>query len=784
MTAAVPPDGPSKGPGDRPWITAQLQFFRDPTKPLPVRIGVAFILACFLFYPFITSKRSASNSKPDTSIDDGQGAASMVDETPEQVPAAAEVSAAHPAAAEPVVAEEEATEAAPSTPGEALPASPAMEALERASYQSNSAPASAQINPNLKQITGLFPAPIAILSPNKKADVWAITINEVVEFRDGDPSRPARKLDNASYDELFSNDMPVLTAATDTVGGSFYFGTRNGQLLQYSNYDWKVIVDANQHIQGRIRALASLGDNLFIGGKGVWKWNKPTGKLTRYPGFREAKVSAFHVSIDNRLFLATDKAIWSFTDRGWTEFWKFGSSDRSVRSMWWDPKRGLFVGTEDGIALVSTAGVLVDRMLPGSIVAALTPGSNDTLWAGTQQHGLKLWDGTGWFQATEAEGLPAANVQSILVDSKGILWIGMVGKGFYIGPEAKIAEWLRSYPDTSRVADASDPKSYPSVCRATEAELTKANRTVSGGIAVEEIDGTAITFFDGKPVCPSGITGFRGDDSSVVLLNGWTVSTHSAGQRSELEIPKELYDAGEVQVVFLDSKQRLWLGSSGQGLAMHDGTDWNFFRETAELVNNPVSAIVEDKTGTIWVGTVPSYDKSNQTFQQPNLHAFDGTSWHHFSPHDNLGQWNVAGIVVLNEGSFLKDGGIAVGNRAGVSLVNKKGIINLGVKEGFERPTVSSLTKDANGNIWMSHLFWGPGITWFDGLAFHSIKKEDGIFSDQIRHIAVDHLNRIWLIGADGEVGIYPRTMFEVRAKNDAPGKAQAALKRLERGTF
>lgn len=783
MTAPPPPNGsgkpPSKPkagestPGKPPAevLAAFLQFFRDPSRPLPVRIGVAFILCCFVLYPIVRSKPERNVESPSSEMASQEG--SMVDSSPDVAPTEAPAE---------VVGEEDVPNARPTEVGESLQPSEAVEALERATVTAQNPKNEKPINPNLKPVAGLFPAPIALIAPNKKQDVWAITINEVVEFRDGDPTRGARKLDNASYDELFSSDMPVLTAAADTVGGSFYFGTRNGQLLQYSDYDWKVIVDANRYIEGRIRALASLGDNLFIGGKGVWKWNKPTGKLTRYPGFKEAKISVFHVSRDNRLFLATEKAVWSFTDRGWTEFWRFGGTDRSVRSMYWQPNVGLYVGTEDGIALVSPAGVVVERSLPGSIVTALAPGANDTIWAGTQQHGLKLFDGKQWFQASDAEGLPANNVQSLLVDHAGMLWMGLVGKGFFVGPETKIAAWLGEHPDTSRVVSASDPKLYPTACKASETELK--NRKVSGGIAVEEIDGTQITFVDGRPICPSRTIGFRRDDGTVVLLNGWSVLFHSNSGRTELEIPKEAYDASDVQAVFLDSKQRLWLGSTGHGLAMHDGTNWNFFTDVPELLNNPVSSIIEDKNGTIWVGTVPPFNKETQSYGQPNLHKFDGTQWQHYSPHDNLGQWNVAGLLVLNEGSILKDGGVVVGNRAGISFVNNKGIVNLGLKEGFERQTVSSLTKDANGNIWMAHLFFGPGITWFDGISFHPITKDDGIFSDQIRHIGVDHLNRIWLIGADGEVGIYPRAMFEVRAKNDPPGKAPAALKRLERGTF
>src|SRR6185369_12321660 len=71
--------------------------------------------------------------------------------------------------------------------------------------------------------------------------------------------------------------------------------------------------------------------------------------------------------------------------------------------------------------------------------------------------------------------------------------------------------------------------------------------------------------------------------------------THVFGERDGLA---NLY----VRSVFVDQKQKVWVGTDGGGLFR---LETNGFQAApgAEMVNSHVSAIFQDRNGLLWVGT-------------------------------------------------------------------------------------------------------------------------------------------------------------------------------------
>ncbi len=66
----------------------------------------------------------------------------------------------------------------------------------------------------------------------------------------------------------------------------------------------------------------------------------------------------------------------------------------------------------------------------------------------------------------------------------------------------------------------------------------------------------------------------------------------------------ELTDNSHCICIYIDSKQRVWIGSMGNGLKMIEGKDTLAFATQDGLVDNNVKSVVEDKrTGDIWIGT-------------------------------------------------------------------------------------------------------------------------------------------------------------------------------------
>jgi ligand-binding sensor domain-containing protein len=61
--------------------------------------------------------------------------------------------------------------------------------------------------------------------------------------------------------------------------------------------------------------------------------------------------------------------------------------------------------------------------IPNTSVSALALGEGGQLWAATYS-GVYYFDGSDWQQITPEHGLPATNVNTLVVDNKGAVWIG------------------------------------------------------------------------------------------------------------------------------------------------------------------------------------------------------------------------------------------------------------------------------------------------------------------------------------------------------------------------
>lgn len=743
-----------------------------------MRLGILLLLLMIVTYPFLARTPPTGPSGP------GEGAAGMG--AAGENDSGGMTDTDHSGNAEPEAAARAAeTQGAALAPGEVpaeesprAPAPDETDAAEEAAVAAaaslrETAPASEESDPTalFSLVKGLFPVPTSILSLGNDS-VWLVSINEVVEITVESPLKVRRRLDGKLFDSMFDSDLAAITAAAPGPGGHVWVGTKDGELLRYSNYDWKIILERKKFINGKIRAIGVLGDEVFIGGKGLWKLNRTTGKVTRYPGFAETRVQVLNATKDNRLFLGASSGVWSYTDRGWTEFWKLSGADKIVRAIHWNPQRGMLVGTDDGLVAISPAGVVTERALPGTVVTSISEDPEGNAWIGTQKDGIKLWKGrTQWFQANDRDGFPGVNVEHIHADERGLLWISIVGRGFFYSNASRVLEWISQFPDRSRAQPSTGPAVFSSACKAAEQEL--GGRPVSGDIARDRVDGVDMVFFDGRRVCPEGAA-YRKGDGVIAIADGWTITLHSRGSRTEIAFPKE-YDADQLRHIFLDSKQRVWVASAGQGLAMTDGTSWNMFTDKQEVYRNPVNAIIEDEGGVIWIATAPVFDPQSRTYRQPNLHRYDASGqWIHYSPLDGLISWSSTAAALM------KDGRIAIGSPMGLSIISSKGVSVFGEREGLPEKYIQSIGRDPSGDLWMSHLYYGDGITWFDGVSFHRVTSADGLFSSRISHVAHDASNRVWILASNGQTGVYPRSFFEARAK-PAAGSSKPATPSRER---
>ena len=248
----------------------------------------------------------------------------------------------------------------------------------------------------------------------------------------------------------------------------------------------------------------------------------------------------------------------------------------------------MIVGTDQGAAIWSPppATDSLDRWqvlnttnsgLPHNRVLAVAQDKAGNAWFGTEA-GLGRYDGSVW-QVYRAEdlGLSGDMVYDLAVDSDGRIWAG-----------------------TDAGAAAFDGQTWTPFTAATS------------GLGNDRV----------LAVVASGDWIWFGTENGISRLD------KASGQWADLA-PPELRGSG-VDRLLVDSSNRLWAGTLGNGLGVWDGTGWQVYRAgTSGLPFNTVTAIAEVQPGVIWIGSaVPNAAGGT-------LAELEGETWRSYGQHNS-----------------------------------------------------------------------------------------------------------------------------------------------------
>ncbi len=242
------------------------------------------------------------------------------------------------------------------------------------------------------------------------------------------------------------------------------------------------------------------------------------------------------------------------------------------------------------------------------------------LWIGTQE-GLNKYDGIGFthylYQPQNPNSLTSAWVTSIAEDKDGNLWIG-TNKGLNrLNPNnGKITRFFAS-PESSTLNDIFVTDLYVDsegdVMVSTRKGLSRFLPASSTFYNYELHDADGIKFhirdierLDDELLLLASRSGrifiYNESENRINLVDEGTPRTFA-----EVDAP--------IDALFLDSKERLWIGTSGKGIFYIDVSFVDVSGIIAKNSNpavpvlldaldgNPVEDITEDKNGTLWFAT-------------------------------------------------------------------------------------------------------------------------------------------------------------------------------------
>jgi ligand-binding sensor domain-containing protein/signal transduction histidine kinase len=502
--------------------------------------------------------------------------------------------------------------------------------------------------------------------------LWFGTLNGIVRF-DGnqftvfdESNTPG--LNSSRIVKLFEDSKKNLWIGTETAGAALVKGGKITSL------------DLGQ---GRREGQLVSACEDSIGG--VWLYTKD-GELGRY---KDGKVDVWHLQtgFSQRAVIAEKSGrIWIGQDQI-----LFSIDPKQVRNSEGLPREEVVrIGKLDFLLASKTGGQwrLADGVVQkwvenklerswnypwpnGTTVQAACEDQDGNLIVGTRLQGLFWFDENGNVRhLTKADGLSYNSVLSLHADNEGSLWVGTDGGGLN-----------RVKRQVFTMLGASIGLTVQSVA--------------------EEKDG--------------GLW-FSSNEEGVGFYKG--------GVLKNLESNMGALNRFAVHPLLLDHNQKLWAGTF---LGLFWLENEIFQRPPgANILNQFVSALHEDRKGNIWAGT------------QGGLGKWDGHDWKTFSTSDGLSANIVRAIADDAEGNLW------IGTeRGGLNCLCDGKFIAYQQTNGFPSDNISSLYVDAENVLWIGTL--GSGLVRFHHEKWTHYTARDGLISNGIDYLTEDNQGCLWI---------------------------------------
>ncbi len=310
------------------------------------------------------------------------------------------------------------------------------------------------------------------------------------------------------------------------------------------------------------------------------------------------------------------------------------------------------------------------------------------------------------------------------------------------------------------------------------------------------------------------------DEAGGALWVGTSLGVHEvdlATQELRRTLTRKEGLANEyVFAILVDSRGYKWFGTNGGGVSRYKDGQWRTYFPMHGLADYWVYALAEAGDGSIWIGTwaganhlageqfTTYYDELVNEWvygvdvdsrgrvwfgTEGGVSMFDGERWHAWTHEDGLGAPNREGLPlstntglgtrarhdlsVLSEGKptynpnyvfsilVADDGTVWAGTwGGGASYFDGIRWRNVTREEGLAGNIVYSIAQDRAGNLWFGT---NRGLSRYDGRQWHSYDRSDGLGDENVYAVAVTAAGDVW-IGTRGEVARFGRGADTVAA--------------------
>ncbi len=409
----------------------------------------------------------------------------------------------------------------------------------------------------------------------------------------------------------------------------------------------------------------------------------------------DALITSLLVDATEALWIGTDEGLFHVRDDSVRRYAQAdGLHDDLIRMLYQDRAGRIWIGTNKGVVLFEN-GRLTTKGLdpaPADLAAfAVVEDAYGHYWIGTDGKGLMRLRPDRIETFTTAEGLRHNRIGDLFVDREGSLWIGAEGGGLSRLRESKFTII------TSREGLASDM--VLTVYEDRQGNLWAG--TEGGGLT--RITGKESETFSAAQGLPSDLVLSIGESPSGELwagTYGGGLARLNNGRFSRVDPPKGLA-SDNIFALHRGPSGALWIGTdAGVVRVTKDGS--RAYTEANGLASNLISAVLEDRQGNVWIGTV----------------------------------------------------------QHGLNRIRKNRIAHYGSEDGFSSDIITTLFEDSRGVLWVgTH---GGGLNRIKNGRVTSIRTGQGFGSDLVYGILEDGSGRLWFSSNHGVFSVESRRLENV----------------------
>ncbi|MBN1116514.1 MAG: response regulator [Bacteroidales bacterium] len=415
--------------------------------------------------------------------------------------------------------------------------------------------------------------------------------------------------------------------------------------------------------------------------------------------------------------------------------------------------------------------------LSNNVILSITEAHNGDMWFGTENGGLnRLSRKEERFEIYRVEeasdnSLNSNSIWSLYTDKEGRIWIGTVDKGINV-----IDEKYNKF-DSFKKNPIKPGKSLP------HNNVRSFSETENGKIWIGT-DGGGVCLFDPKThefsqqiynsekyncLKNNAVQSVLYDENKYLWIALWGSGVDRLDiKNNKIEhfvLNTEETEASNVRVLYKDSQNNLWAGSSGKGLFKFNEKQNAF--ETVRSSNSCdaitgksfVSCMLEDKNHTYWVGTLHGlfrikYGKNQiLTCEEINPSA-DSNSYSRHAYH-----------VIFKDTKERIWAGTA---DDGIYLISGDNNIiqSIDKQDGLLSNTIFGILEDDKGYLWITT---NRGMTRFhpDSMSFRSFTREDGLNSNEFypNSCLRTSSGRFFIGGENGFNMFYPGEIIKNKTK-------------------